>query len=432
MPYHSLLQRQVKRHLDSVDTTVEPWRSLLASIDDAYRGFDADREMVERSMELSSAELLEASSELRAVAQAFPDLILHIDWKGVVVGLRGVLRGGIWATERILHRHVLDLLPSAIAQAFVDALGNALSQQRTTSLEFSDSSDGAESIYEIRLAPLGTIGAIAIVRDVTERRRTDALRVAMDATEAASRAKSAFIANMSHELRTPLNAIIGYSELLAEDAAAAGSDALLEDLRRIGSAGRHLLQIVNAVLDVSKIEAGRVDVNMAPVEIAGLVDRVMGTVRPLAAANGNRLETLITPGLEVLVTDATKLLQILINLLGNACKFSTAGTITLHIHASDDGSEVAFEVRDTGIGIPEHKLSRLFEDFMQVDESVTRRYGGTGLGLAISRRLCDLLGGRIDVKSRYGEGSTFTVRLPARGRTRAGRRDERPDVRVTV
>jgi signal transduction histidine kinase len=426
MSLHSLLRRQLKRHLATEDVSGEPWRSLVAEVDAAYRGFDTDREMVERAMELSSAELLEASSELRAVLQAFPDLILHIDAAGVIVALRGTECGGPFARDRVLQKHLTEILPPAQVRPLKEAFHRALNQKAATRLDLRHVEAGRARDFEVRVAPLGVAGAILIVRDVTEARQADDLRVAKEAAEASNLAKSAFLANMSHELRTPLNAIIGYSEMLAEDADGPRAEEIVRDLGQITSAGRHLLHIVNSVLDVAKIEAGRVEVQVEPVEVASLVGDVVTSVVPLAAANENTLDMTIAPGLSVITTDATKVRQVLINLLGNACKFTHGGAIAVEVRASGDGDqrEVLFAVHDTGIGIPEPKLATLFQDFMQVDESVTRRYGGTGLGLAISQRLCHLLGGRIEVSSQLGLGSTFTVRLPL-DRPAEGGRDGR-------
>ena len=235
------------------------------------------------------------------------------------------------------------------------------------------------------------------------------------AAEDASVAKSEFLANMSHELRTPLNAILGYSEMLLEDAQASGAAQAAADLGRVNAAGRHLLALVNDVLDLSKIEAGRMDLHVDTVDVEAVVRHVIDTSQPLAAAGGNRLEVDGVDGLGTIASDTLKLQQVLLNLVGNACKFTSNGRVQVVCRrerrtATD---EVVVEVRDTGIGMTSDQMDRLFSQFMQADSSATRRYGGTGLGLAISQRLCHLMGGAITVQSRFGEGSTFTLRLPA-------------------
>ncbi|RMF47594.1 MAG: PAS domain S-box protein, partial [Anaerolineae bacterium] len=237
------------------------------------------------------------------------------------------------------------------------------------------------------------------------------LAEARDAAEAASRAKGMFLANMSHELRTPLNAIIGYGELLAEEIEEAGLPDLVEDARRIGRAGRQLLELINDVLDFSKIEAGKMSLYLETFPIAPLVQQVVDTAKPLVERNANRVKVQIAPDLPMMRADQTKVRQILLNLLSNAAKFTENGEINLHVTRHDDG-QVCFMVQDTGIGMSEEQIENLFQPFTQADASTTRKYGGTGLGLAISRHLCEMMGGRIEVKSSLGVGSVFQVFLP--------------------
>jgi signal transduction histidine kinase len=218
---------------------------------------------------------------------------------------------------------------------------------------------------------------------------------------------------MSHELRTPLNAILGYSEMLAEEAPA----DMRDDLQRIHRSGRHLLQVINAMLDIARIEAGMVRIEVDTVDVGAFAAEALAAVRGTAAQKGLVLDVTIGPGVSVIQTDRVKLLQVMLNLLGNAVKFTEQGHVTLDVQAADaDGQPgVSFAVRDSGIGIPGEMLARLFQDFAQVDESTTRRFGGTGLGLALCRRLCGLLGGRVRVESTFGAGSTFSVWVPCAG-----------------
>jgi signal transduction histidine kinase/DNA-binding response OmpR family regulator len=262
-------------------------------------------------------------------------------------------------------------------------------------------------------------GLISLMNDVgtqigrvVERMQADeALRAAKDAAEVANEAKSTFLASMSHELRTPLNAIIGYAEMLEEDAHDVGQDDLLPDLAKIRSAGRHLLGVINDVLDLSKIEAGRTELYLETFPVATLIDEVAATVRPLAEENGNRLEVRKDVELGEMHSDLIKVRQALLNLTGNAAKFTEAGTVTLA--ARREADDLVFEVTDTGIGIAPEHMDRLFQPFSQAESSTQRRFGGTGLGLVISRRFCQMLGGDVTVESQVGRGSTFTVRLPA-------------------
>jgi len=260
--------------------------------------------------------------------------------------------------------------------------------------------------------------------EVLVKERTAQLEKAHDEAIQANRIKSQFLANMSHELRTPLNAIIGYSEMLEEEAADLGEQAFAADLAKIGKSGKHLLSLINDILDISKIEAGKMDVYAESFELSGVLQDVLTTVKPIFETAGNRLETSWSAG--VMKSDVTKLRQILLNLLSNASKFTNGGTVSLSVGLEERGGKAgyAFRVADTGIGMSEEQLGKLFQPFTQADSSTTRKYGGTGLGLAISQRFCELLGGEISVESRLGEGSTFVCWLPVASGDIAGSDDE--------
>ncbi|MGF1525630.1 MAG: response regulator [Candidatus Competibacterales bacterium] len=245
-------------------------------------------------------------------------------------------------------------------------------------------------------------------------RSMEELRDAMHRAEEANRAKSAFLANMSHELRTPLNAIINYAEMLYEDAQDADDPELLADLGKIQGAGRHLLALVNDVLDVAKIEAGKAEVHPETFELAALMGEVQEVIQPLAEQRHNRLTTTCPTGPSTLYTDRVKLRQCLINLLSNASKFTANGRITCAVTAVDGQDALAFAVEDTGIGMTGEQVAKLFERFSQADSSTTRQYGGTGLGLVITKSFAELLGGRVSVESTHGQGSRFCLTIPRR------------------
>jgi adenylate cyclase len=255
---------------------------------------------------------------------------------------------------------------------------------------------------------------------VAERDKLDAtlhaLASARDAALEASRAKSQFLANMSHELRTPLNAIIGLAEMLEEDLAKADDPSLVEPLARIHRAGRHLLSVINDILDLSKIEAGRVELEIGNIDIPNLIVEVAATVRLLADQRGNQIVLDVPEGAGRMTGDAIRVRQSLLNLVANAVKFTEKGVVTIRTSRLTSGGDewIEIAVEDTGIGMTPEQMGRLFGDFVQADAGTTRKYGGTGLGLAISRRLCRLMGGDIEVVSAPNVGSTFTMRLPAK------------------
>ena len=223
---------------------------------------------------------------------------------------------------------------------------------------------------------------------------------------------------MSHELRTPLNAIIGLTEMMTANATRFGTEKAQEPLRRVHRAGTHLLGLINQVLDLSKIEAGKLELNPESVMLAPLVDEVIGTARQLAEQNQNRLVVECQNNLAPITVDAMRLRQILLNLLSNACKFTKQGEVALRVRKVVDGCDwIELAVSDTGIGMTPEQLSKLFEEFSQAEASTAQRYGGTGLGLAITRKLARMMGGDVTVTSEPGKGSVFTVRLPGGGGT---------------
>ncbi|RDV37053.1 PAS domain-containing sensor histidine kinase [Bradymonadaceae bacterium TMQ3] len=260
---------------------------------------------------------------------------------------------------------------------------------------------------------------LALCRDVSERverareleELNQALERARDEAVMASSSKSAFLADMSHELRTPLNAVIGYSEFVLEQMQDEGPVRYRDELERIRVAGQHMLSLINDVLDLSKIEAGKLEARAVSFDLSELLGDVESTAEPLAMVNGNRLEVACAPGAFAMHTDATKLRQILLNLLGNACKFTEGGEVGGRA-TSDEAGWVELQVWDTGVGMSKEALGRVFEAFEQADEQTEERYGGTGLGLTLTERFCRLLGGRISVRSQPGEGTEFRVRLP--------------------
>jgi signal transduction histidine kinase/CheY-like chemotaxis protein len=336
-------------------------------------------------------------------------VLFNVQFRAIYPGLADIIRQGTTFGE---------ILEAVISRSLVDLGGQSPQEwiaerkaRREHSGGFAEYRYGGRyvRISERRIQGGGTV---AVYSDITELRQHNIeLEKARELSEVANRTKSQFLANMSHELRTPLNAIIGYSEILQEDAAESGQDQIITDLKKIESAGRHLLGLINDILDLSKVEAGKMEVYIEEVEIPSLLGEVGAIIRPLVAKNGNTLEMRVASDIGSLRTDRTKLKQCLLNVLSNGSKFTQDGKLTLAVERTDRAM-IQMTISDTGIGMSEEQLGRLFQAFSQADASTTKKFGGTGLGLAITRHFCRLLGGDISVVSRVGEGSTFTIIIP--------------------
>jgi signal transduction histidine kinase len=310
------------------------------------------------------------------------------------------------ASDSLFHVHSVVASPIFDAQ---DQVVGALYGSRGKSPRSRPVGPMEAQMVQVLASAVGA-GLVRLEQDA----RAGHLRVAKEAAEAADRTKSQFLANMSHELRTPLNAIIGYSEMLQEMARDDGVDSFIPDLEKITSAGKHLLELINDILDLSKIEAGKMTLSVDKFAVAPLIQQVVGTVHPLVQKNGNTLEVSDTSNLGEMVADPMRIRQCLLNLLSNASKFTEKGTIRLTVERvqHQDRGWVIFRVSDTGIGMTPEQLQRLFKPFTQADASTTRKYGGTGLGLTISLKFCQMMGGDITAESEAGKGSTFTIYLP--------------------
>ena len=298
-----------------------------------------------------------------------------------------------------------------------------LARHRTPRAHFIEHWSG-DRWFRVSERRVWNIGTVAIRTDITELKRIEMeLSKAMEeaqragaSAEEASRSKSGFLANMSHELRTPMNAIIGYCEMLIEEVQDAGHQAYLPDLQKIHNAGKHLLSVINDILDLSKIEAGKMDLYAEEFDVPEIIEEIKNTIQPLIDKNANRLIVDCPTTLPKMQSDLTKLRQALFNILSNASKFAKQGQITLAVTTEhlEESDWLNFRVADSGIGMSPEQIDKVFEAFTQADSSTTRKYGGTGLGLTITKKFCQMLGGDISVSSELGKGSTFTIRLPSR------------------
>jgi signal transduction histidine kinase/DNA-binding response OmpR family regulator/HAMP domain-containing protein len=363
----------------------------IEAISDGLSLYDAEDRLVVSNSRYK--ELFPLQQGVMQVGTPYATIIRHAAEIGLIVDASG--RTDEWVQER-LQRHA-------------NPIGTHVQQR----------SDGRW----IRISEQRTVngGVVATYSDITELKQREAqlahlveeLEAARDAAQEASRTKSSFLANMSHELRTPLNAIIGVTEMLREDAADLRREDEFEPLDRVLGAARHLLALINDILDLSKIEAGKMDVLIEPFAVSALIDDVAKTMEPLASKNGNRI--VLRHGVAGdIQADQMRVRQALLNLVSNASKFTSSGTVTISTARLGEGADGRLEitVEDTGIGMTPDQIGKLFQDFSQADSSTTRKYGGTGLGLAISRRVCQMMGGDIRVESEPGKGSRFTIVLP--------------------
>jgi len=371
--------------------------------------------------------VLESSEErLRLIINTAMDAVVTMNAEGFISNWNSEAEKTFgWSSSEALGRRLSEIiLPRRFQegeeQAFRGFFGTSQGKMVRQRTEITaQHRDGREFPVEVAISPVKFDGQwifSIFLRDITKLKRAqEELLSAKLAAEDASSAKSIFLANMSHELRTPLNAIIGYSELLQEQTQESGGVEVAEDLQRIQSAGKHLLALINDILDLSKIEAGKMGMHLEEFDVAQIIEEIADTVQPAAVKNASTLEVRVAKDVGRMRADLTKVRQILLNLLSNACKFTDHGVISLNVdrRTIDQRDWVEFEVGDTGIGITAEQKKNLFREFTQADTSISRKYGGTGLGLAISARFIQIMGGTITVESHLGRGSKFTIKLPA-------------------
>lgn len=392
-----------------------------------------EKRVQERTKELFKINeaLTESEERYRRLVELSPETIaVHRRGKFLYINTAGSQLLGASSQQEIIGRSLLDFIHPDYHQLVKRRIRIVATDERQVEstelkvLRLDGEIIDVEAVA-ISIAYQGKSAIQSVIRDITDRQRIQKeLQLAKEAAIAANLAKSQFLANMSHELRTPLNGIIGYTELLQEEIEDLGDTQLLAELEQIHNASKHLLALINDILDISKIEAGKMDIYLETFDIASMVQDVTATAQPLIEKNANTLQINCPTRLGTMYADLTKTRQVLLNLLSNAAKFTQQGTVTLTVlketvGAEDQPSEeteaqtlIIFQVTDTGIGMTTTQLEQIFQPFTQADPSTTRKYGGTGLGLAISQQFCQMMGGDITVESQVGIGSAFTVRLP--------------------
>jgi PAS domain S-box-containing protein len=417
------IKRQSKDEIGDLAASFSSMVKKLSSRETALRELNEnlERRVEERTTELSQSEetLRTREAEVSAIMNATLAGLVTVDDCGIIKSFNPAAEKLFGHTENeAIGRNITLLIPAIEGNSSEDQPTRKFNTGRQLE-QLAQHADGTTFPIDLDISETETpSGHLYVwgIADISERKQAERdILNARKTAEDANRAKSEFLANMSHELRTPMNAILGYSEMLMEEAEDLEQEDFIPDLKKINQAGTHLLALINDILDLSKIEAGRMDVFAEDIDIGILIDEVTATARPLMDKNNNRMEVVRSEYLGAARQDLTKLRQSLFNLLSNAAKFTREGAVTLDAKRTQkDGQDwLTFAVSDTGIGIPADKLEAVFEEFTQADGSTTRDYGGTGLGLAISRRICQLLGGDITVQSQPGEGSTFTIKIPA-------------------
>lgn len=407
---------------ESAKESLSRFSELATVAIDNARLYQHSQDELQERINAQSA-LQHNQANLRALIENTDDMIWSIDTEYRVVIKNSSAEDGfarIYGAKLQQGEHIIEMLPAHARGNSVEFYHRALAGERFTFEQRIDLDD-SHFVYELSFNPIintkGEVtGVTCFAHDITFRIDYERKLVnARDAAESANRAKSTFLANMSHELRTPLNAIIGYSEMLVEEVDEDGAISNGEDLNKILSAGNHLLELVSSVLDLSKIDAGRMDVFYETVNIGELFASIVAVINPVAAANGNQLIIERDPSADIMEADLLKLRQVLLNLLSNASKFTRNGEVKLSARKTADEHQVEwmlFTVADTGIGMTKDQMQTVFDAFTQADASTTRKYGGTGLGLTISREFSRLMGGDIHVESEPEHGTVFTVYLP--------------------
>jgi signal transduction histidine kinase len=441
---HGLLKRQLKRYLGNSFIVPDELQGFIGAISEAYHENDIDRGMLERSLELSSQELLQANSEMRAVIQAFPDILFHLSPDGTILDHKtGFSADLLLEKETYRGRRIQDLSERDVSDKFTEAIGRVNETGTMVSIEYPLAIRGKEEFFEARLVPLPEGQIFVIIRNVTLIRqaqeellkfnvelenivneRTRELRDANERLQELDRLRTDFISSVSHELRTPLTAVIGFTHLINrrldtvifplidndEPKVSRTIGKVREDISIIMREGQRLTALINDVLDLTRMEAGQMNWEQECLDLNEIIEHAVSATGSLIRQKGLRLTLELNAEDHRIDGDRDRLIQVMINLISNAVKFTEAGQI--RIHTETDGPRLVVGVSDTGIGIVPAFHQRIFEKFQQVGNTLTAKPRGTGLGLPICRHIVEHHGGEIWVASEQDKGSTFSFALP--------------------
>ena len=423
---HSVLKRQLRKCFGDSFSVPREWQKFIELVNDVYQQGDNDRKLLEKSLELSSNELLKANSEMKAVLQALPDPFFRLDPSGVIIDCKvGSTNDLRIRPEKMIGKEIYEVLSESV-EKFRQAIYSVYLNKTFTNLDYTTIIGGAEKYFEVRIVPLLEDQVIMIIRNITEQKVAEKALRDKEAAELSNKTKTEFLSNVSHELRTPLTSVLGFAKIMKKRLdnvifpQVISNDAkTVKTVRQVGEnvdiiieEGNRLTALINDVLDLAKIEAGKLEWKIRPISIARVIDRSINVTTALfEQKKGVTLIREIDDDLPFVLADRDKLIQVIINFVSNAVKFTEKGSVTCRVKKLNE-EEIVFSIIDTGIGIEKSDLPRVFEKFQQMGDTLTDKPEGTGLGLAICKEIIGYHHGRIWAESKIGKGSTFSFTLP--------------------